>query len=572
MRRRKISSDFRIYFLIFLFFLLAAASISRLFFLQIRNHSYYKELANKQHIRERILPAKRGEIFFSDEVNFLAKNQGYLRVAVVPKEIEKPRELAKILNTLLEKEENKILEKISDLEDPWVIIGEIFLDKASEIENIKGVYFESDLKRYYPQNEIASNIIGFYGYDKTGKKRVGQYGIEGYLEKELKGKDGFRRGIVDGKGKEIFSSFNKIQLPLDGAKIILTLDHNIQYFIEEKLKEVVEKYKAEGGTIIVSNPKTGEILAMASLPNFNSNKYNEVEDQSYFRNPAVEIPFEPGSIFKCITLAMALEEKVINPETKYIDSGAIKIDNWTIRNSDNKVYGEKTMVNVLEFSINTGAVFAQQKLGGEKFKEYIQKFGFGEKTNIELVNESKGNIINVLNPPSNKKLIEYANASFGQGIGVTPIQFITAMSAITNQGRMMKPQIIKKIIYSDGKEEEFKPKIIREVISPETASKVTAMMISTIKNGHAKRAEIEGYLIAGKTGTAQIPDLEKGGYLPDQTIHSFVSFAPAFDPKFLLFLKIEKPQGVRYAAESLAPLARDIKNYLFSYYGIEPEK
>lgn len=566
------SNNSRLYFLFFLFTLLFATIISRLFYIQIAKESHYKRLANAQQVKKDTLFAQRGKVFFADEATFLAKNQGYERIAVVPKEVEDLEELAEILAKIFEKDKTEILEKISVKNDPWVIVGEIPIDKTEELNGIKGIYFEPNLERYFPQGEIASHIVGFYGYDKDGNKRVGQYGTEGYYQKELAGRDGFREGIVDGKGEEIFSSFNKTEYPVDGDDFILTLDQNIQIFIEKKVKEIFEKYTPKNATIIVAQPRTGEILAAASLPNFNPNKYQETENMQVFQDPLVSLPFEPGSVFKPITMAAAMEEGVVFPQTTYVDTGEVKIGGYTIRNSDLKAHGTQTMTQVLELSLNTGAVFAQQKLGGEKFTEYVKKFGFGKITNTDLANEKPGNINNILNPRSNEKLIEYANASFGQGIAVTSVQIIQAFSAIANQGRMVEPHIVKKIIHPDKTVEEIKPEEISQVISPETASKLTAMMVSTVKNGYSKKAGVEGYLIAGKTGTAQIPDIERGGYFSDKTIHSFINFAPAFDPQFMVFLKMDEPHGPKFSSESLTPTAKEINQFLFSYFGIPPEE
>jgi len=495
------------------------------------------------------------------------------KIAVAPREVEDFQELAEKLSLVLKLEKEEIFKKISDKSDPWIEIGEIPIEKAELLYDTKGLHFEADFKRYYPQQEIASHVIGFLNKEKNG-----QYGVEGYYNKELKGQDGFWRGVVDAKGEKILSPFNKIQDPVDGDDIVLTLDFNIQVFIEKKLKEVVKKHGAKGGTIIVAQPKTGEILGMTSLSslssrkNFNPNKYNLIrkEEMDVFKNLVVSVPFEPGSIFKPITMAGALEENIITPQTTYIDKGKVRIGSHVIRNSDLKAHGHKTMTEVLELSLNTGAVFVQQYLGSNKFIKYLQQFGFGKKTEIDLAGEVSGNINNVLQPRSREKLIEYANASFGQGISVSPIQIVQSFCAIANQGKMVRTHIVKKIIHPDGSTDEIKPQVISQVISPETASKLTAMMVSVIKNGYGEKANIKDYLIAGKTGTAQIPDIERGGYFSDKTIHSFISFAPAFDPEFLIFLKLDEPKGIRFSADSLAPLAQEIEQHILTYLRIMP--
>ena len=500
----------------------------------------------------------------------MAESEGTKKVYAAPREIKDPQKLASLLAPLLKKDKEEIFKKISQKEDPWVFLGEVSLDVAEKMKDFIGIHFESNYTRFYPEGKMASHVLGF-----CNKQNQGQYGIEGYFQEILRGKDGFRRGMVDAQRRPIFSPFNEIKDPIDGADIVLTLDYDIQFFVEGKLDELVKKYKPKSATIIVSNPKTGEILAMASRPAFDPNRYFKVKKIEIFKNPAVQIPFEPGSIFKPITMAGALEEKVVTPQTTYIDKGKIKIGRYTIKNADLKAHGKKTMTQVLEYSLNTGAVFVEQKLGNKKFLEYVKKFGFGKKTGIKLFGEKSGNLSNILHPRSKEKKIEFANASFGQGIMVTPIQIVQAFSAIANQGKMMKPYIVKKIIYPDGKEKIFKPKVARQVLSPETALSLTAMMVSVVKNGYGKKAGVKGYLIAGKTGTAQVPwsylGIQKPGY-SGVTIHSFVGFAPAFDPKFLIFLKMDYPKGVRFAADSLAPVFHDIAEYLFTYFGIPPEK
>lgn len=576
MINKKKFQNFRIYFLFIFFILLGAAIIGRLFVLQIRDHEKYKALAENQHLKEEIIYAKRGKILYSDETTVLAENQGVQTIAVAPGEVKDFQKTAEVLSSVVEMSKEEILKKISNKDIPWVILkNNVPLKKTEGVEKLVGVHFVPSFNRFYPQGDIASHIVGFYGFDKDGKTRIGQYGVEEYYQKQLAGKDGFRKGAVDANQRPIFSLRNKIQEPVDGDTLVLTIDLNIQMFIENKVKELIEKYDPLNATIVVLSPKTGEILAMATLPNFDPNNYKKEKDKEVFKNPAI-LAYEPGSIFKPITAAAGIEEKVIMPQTTYYDSGEVKIGNYTIKNSDLKAHGQQTMTNVIELSLNTGAVFIQQKLGRERFASYVQKFGFGKKTGIDLTGEESGNLENILNPPSTEKLIEPANASFGQGITATPIQLLTAFSAIANQGQMVKPFIVKKIIHPNGKEEEIQPEVLGQPISAETASRVTAMMVSSVKNGYSKKAGVDGYLIAGKTGTAQAPwsylGIKRAGY-SDVALQSFINFAPAFNPEFILFLKMDGPKkGPRFSADSLAPMAKDINQYLFSYLGIPPEK
>jgi len=566
----------RLNFLIFIFLILTAGIICRLFFLQIKEYEKYKKLADTQHLKEMEIPAKRGRVFLSDGTTLIAENKGLVNVAVSPREVKNPQELARKLSLALGVSESEILEKIKDKNKVWVVIkNNVVLEKTQNIEGLAGVYLESHLDRFYPLGRMVSHVIGFYGFDSSGKKKVGQYGIEGFYQNELAGKNGFMKGVVDANQNLIFSLKNEVQEPVNGVDLVLTINPDIQTFIEAKLKETFEKYQPRNATFIVFSPKTGEILAMASLPNFDPNEYYKEKDPKVFQNPAL-LSFEPGSIFKPITAAAGIEEGVITPQTTYYDSGAVKIDNFEIKNSDLKAHGNQTMTNVIELSLNTGAVFIQQKLGREKFVEYVKKFGFGKKTGIDLFGEESGDIENIVHPRSNAKLIEAANASFGQGISVTPIQILMAFSAIANQGKMVKPHIVKAIIYPDGKKKIIEPQIVGEPISPETASRVTAMMVSATKNGYSKKAGVDGYLIAGKTGTAEASWVyfgeQKPGY-SGMNIQSFINFAPAFNPEYILLLKMDAPKrGPRFSADSLAPVAREINLFLLNYFGIPPSK
>lgn len=564
------SQNSHLYVLMFLFFSLGATIIGRLFYIQVNQYNHYKELADLQQIDEEDLKAERGEIFFSDESTVLATNIGTKKVFIVPREIKNIEKTSEILADVLKMEKADVFEKASQIDDPWIFLKEIPAIDGEKIKDIAGVHFESYLERFYPREKMASHVLGF-----CNKENKGQYGIEQYWQKELRGVDGYRKGVKDAKGKFILP-LTKIQEPVDGDDLILTLDPNIQLFLEIKTKEIFEKYAPRNATIIVLAPKTGEVLGMASLPNFDPNNYEEKENISVFKNPAI-LAYEPGSIFKPFTAAMAIEEKKVTPQTTYYDSGEIKIGSHTIRNSDLKSHGTQTMTNVIELSLNTGAVFMQQQVGNDKFLDYIKKFGFGTKTGIDLSGEETGSITNILHPQSGDGAIEYANASFGQGISATPIQILTAFTAIANQGQMVKPHLVKKIIHSsDGTEEEIETEVIGQVISAETASRVTAMMVSAVKNGYGKKAEVEGYLIAGKTGTAQASwsylGENKGGY-SSFFIQSFVDFAPAFDPAFIFILKMDAPtKGPQFSSDSLGPFAQEINEYLFNYLGIPPEE
>jgi len=337
----------------------------------------------------------------------------------------------------------------------------------------------------------------------------------------------------------------------------LTVDYSIQFKAEELLKEAGKDLEIDGGEIIVLDPSSGEVLALANTPNFNPNNYSSFTDFSIFKNGATQRIFEPGSIFKPITMASALEEGKVTPQTTYLDEGKIAIGGWTVSNYDNRVYGEQTMTNVLEKSINTGAVFAEQALGHSAFERYLNEFGFFSPSGIDLPE------IYSQNQEFKKGYeINYATASFGQGIEVTPVQLVKAFSAIANNGQMVTPFIVKK----EGVKET-------EVLSSKTAAQLTAMLVSVTENGFAKSARVPGYYVAGKTGTSQVSfsalGIDKRGY-SDKTWQSFIGFAPAFAPKFVILVKLNDPK-TKTAEYSAVPIFQKLAKFIIDYYQIPPD-
>ena len=561
--------DWRIKFLFFFFLVLFGVFVFRLYCLQVVGGDEFSKLAqNQQDIIQKISP-KRGAIFFSDEKTCLAREEKCFIVLIDPfmvdmKNIEKTIEPLGLVLNLNATQKKVLIDKTKEKRREGLHYLKVFNEKISELKkkeiqklDIPGVYFEEGGCRFYPQGELAAHLVGFY---REGSDE-GYYGIEGFYNNILGGVEGKIKGKKDAYGRIIPNYSQVLREVQDGDDLILTIDFSIQSLLESKLQELFEKYGPESATGVIMNPKTGEILAMASLPSFDPNEYNE---EKFLNNFALQA-LEQGSIFKPVTIAAAIEENVISPQTTYKDGGFVIIDNRRINNWDRKGRGTATMINVMEESLNTGAVFAEQKLGKEKFLSYIQKFGFGEKTGIDLQGESPGDIKNLFSP----REIECANASFGQGFSATPVQILQAFSAIANGGEMVRPYVVKKRITPSGKIIETQKEVVGLPISPETAVRVSAMMVSVVKNGYGKRADLEGYLIAGKTGTAQVPDI--GGYSSEVTTHTFVSFAPALDPQFLVYIALLKQRGQIFASESIAPVIKDISSFLLAeYFKIPP--
>ncbi|MEI6529127.1 MAG: penicillin-binding protein 2 [Candidatus Falkowbacteria bacterium] len=441
-------------------------------------------------------------------------------------------------------------------------------EASSSVEfNLPGFGFDLQKYRYYPEKEIASHLLGFVSY--VDEEEKGRYGLEEFFNEELFGKYGSLKSEKAGKSNTIIVNDREYVKPENGADIILTLDRNVQFVACEKLKEAVKKHGASGGSVIILNPKTGAIIAMCSVPDFDPNNYKDVGDIRVYNNPAIFDQYEPGSVFKIVTMSIAIDQNKVTPSTTYKDEGRIMINGWPkpISNSDYDTKGGHGIVDmntVLENSLNTGAIFAMLQVGPKVFSDYVKNYGFGERSGIELGSESPGNIDNLLKTKIRE--IDAATASFGQGIAVTPLQMIMPYQTIANKGVFMKPYIVKTIIKNDGTREEIVPKQIRRVISTRTADTMSAMLVNVVEKGHSNKAYIQGYYIGGKTGTAQIATA--GGYLKNEYIHTFIGIAPIEDPVFVMLTKMDSPKDVTYAEGSVVPLWKDIADYMLKYYQV----
>lgn len=549
--------NWRLNLLLILFLGLGTLLLIRLFSLQISKNDFYLALAQgQQNIPEAVL-GPRGKIFCHDKKKLvpLALNLNSDFCYVIPFKIpqEKREEVAQNLSHILDLDKEQILEKLEN--ESFIKLKENLSE--SEVQELRkmespGVYLGEELLRSYPEKFLASHVIGFLGADQEGK-----YGIESFYEEILQGKESFQKGERGNFGYIFFPEIEEVA----GEDLILTLDYNIQYQAEKLLEEAKEQLSIEGGQILVMNPETGAILTLAEFPNFDPNEYSEwSEDMEIFRSKVVQDLFEPGSVFKPITVAAALNEGKITPETTYYDAGQVKMPGGTIYNYNNTVWGERTMTEVLEISINTGAVFVEKKLGHENFLDYIERFGIFEETGIDLANEVFS---------ENKEFkkgyeINFATASFGQGIQMTPIQLARAFAAVANGGKLILPHLVEEPSFLSGSYES------EEVISQETASKLTEMLVSVVENGFAKRAKVPGYYIAGKTGTAEVPFEHKRGYCKDRTIQTFVGFFPAFNPQFLVLVKLDNPR-TKTAEYSAVPLFQKMAKYIIDYSQIPPD-
>ena len=559
-------SGWRINLIFILIILSGAAIISRLVYVQIIHHDYYQALAQGQQKIFQEVSGDRGEIFLKDENGLkpIVMNKAWEFCYAAPNEIKDKEGTAKTLSQTLSLDENSILEKFKK-EDSFF---ETLKKKLNENEisalknlNLAGIYVNEEKGRYYSLESSAAQLVGFVGGDGNG-----QYGLEGYYQDILKGEDQFQEKERGPFGYLAGLSQNQAE---SGSDLVLTVDYNVQFKAEKLLEKSKEDFDIKEGQILVLDPNSGKIIALANFPNFNPNDYSKEEDLAVFQNQAVQRTFEPGSIFKPITMAAALNEGKITPQTTYKDEGFVKVGGHTISNYHNRSWGQRTMTEVLQYSINTGAMFAEKAVGNQSFLEYIEKFGFFTPTEVDL----QGEVFSTNDGLKKGRDVNFATASFGQGIEVTPIQLARAFAAIANNGKLIKPYIVEKIV-KNGKESEAQTEIqSQSIISQKTASQLTAMLVSVVEEGSAIKTKIPGYYIAGKTGTAQVPwsalGIDKSGY-SNQTIQSFIGFAPAFNPKFLILVVFNNPKTAD-ASQSVVPIFKELAEYIINLWQIPPD-
>lgn len=527
-----------------------------------------KALANRMD--DIPVPAKRGVITDrnGDELVVSISSDS---IYAIPPEVKRgePEKTAQELSKILELDYDEVYKKITKSTNFEYIKTKVDPEISKEIKKLglAGIDVVEESQRVYPKGRLASHILGIVGRDNVGLE-----GLENKYDKELAGVPGRIITEKDATGREIPQALHDYEPPVPGNNVVLTIDETIQYFAERELDAIVSQYNPVGATILVMEPKTGEILAMGSRPDFDPAKYNEFPAESR-RNGAIQLNYEPGSVFKIVTSAAALEEGIVTPNSSFYDPGYIVVGDrrvkcWRYPRS----HGAETFTQVVQNSCNPGFVKVGLDMGKEKFYKYINAFGFGAKTGVNLAGEAAGIII----PEKKVTPINLATISIGQSISVTPLQMITAMSAVANDGVLMKPQIVKEIRDSKGKViKKIQPEQVRPVVSKSTAVQLRGILESVVSEGTGNRAYLEGYRVAGKTGTAQ--KAGKGGYVQGKYIASFGGFAPADDPKIAILVVIDEPrtyehQGGVIAAPAFKNIAKDTLRYLNVTPQLSPEE
>ena len=523
----------------FLFFHLYQVQISH-------NHLYRAQAESQYAASLGLASANRGTIFFTDkDGNRLpaAINKDFPVVYAVPSAIDDATGTAAKVADILGQPAAALAAQFSRKSSSYALLDKNPTDdEVTKIQgaNLKGVYVEPVTRRFYPFGALAAQVLGFVGPNAADNGTSGKYGVEKFYDDALSGR------AADGPDPTAAL----------GEDITLTIDPTVQAEGEHLIQNLVTDWRARRASMIVEDPETGRILAMGSVPSFDPNAYASTTDISRFMNPLVQEIYEPGSVMKIMTMAAGIDTNVITPQTTYYDTGTLKLDGYTIHNWDLKAHGLVTMTDAIEGSLNTGSAFAEQKTGNAVFERYLEQFGFDARTGIDLPGELSGDLRQLA---PGKPQINFATASFGQGIAATPIEVLQALAAIANHGTLMRPYLNA----ADA------PQVLGTPVSTDTAAKAAGMMVAAVDT--AKIAAIPGFSVAGKTGTAQVPDHTHGGYTGD-VIDTYVGFTPSSNPKFIILLKLDEAAGAPHAADTVVPAFREFAQFLINYYHTPPDR
>lgn len=558
--------------IIFTIFLVVCIFVTKLFLLQIVHSETYSSKADRQYSTPSSSLFERGTIYFQRKdgelVSASTQSSGF-KLAINPTKIDNAELIYNKLSEIIYIDREKFIERASKKDDPYEeVVNRLSKEEADAISALKieGLSIFREKWRFYPGGDLASHILGFVGY--KGEELGGRYGLERQYEDVLK-----RGGSTPYVNffAEVFSNINDSFFNKENKKgdIVTTIEPTVQGFLEKTLGEVKEKYDAKSVGGIIMNPKDGSIYALSALPSFDPNNFSDASSNSIFSNPLVENVLEFGSVVKPLVMSAGLDTGVITAYTKYNDTGSVIVEKKEIFNFDKKGRGVVTMQDVLGQSLNTGMVFVERQLGKENMRDYLFSFGIKEKTGIDLPNETNGLVSNLNSP----REIEYANASFGQGIAIAPINLIRALSSLGNGGKLVVPHVVDRIKYENGTEEKFVYPTTDTKITKETSEEITRMLVGVMDEFlQSGKGKIDRYSVAVKTGTAQVADTVNGGYYKDKHTHSFFGYFPAYDPKFIILFYVTEPKGVQYASVTWANPFIEMTKFLINYYEIPPDR
>ncbi len=567
MAAAKINMRRRMTFILIMTLLCLAAVVVKLFIIQFVQGSFLQEQAKTYRTRSLTVSASRGTIYDA-KGNKMAVSLTADSVGVYTSQVKasgREHEIAETLAGLLEMDFESVYQRITSSSSFVWIKRKVDFEVSNLIqyENLPGVTIVEETQRYYPFGTLAAHVLGFAGVDNQGLE-----GVELSLEDWLVGEDGSIVGLYDANEQAIPQTDYDYVAPVDGNDVYLTIDSNIQYFCERELaKLMASDTPPKRAGIIIMDPDTGAIVAMACSDPYDPNSWDDYESSSW-RNWLVSDSYEPGSTFKTITLATALEEGTVTPSSSFYDSGSIRVANANIGCWASVPHGQQTLAEAVSNSCNPAFVQIAQSIENKQsglFYSYIESFGFNALTGVDLPGEATG----IIQAESNRGPVEIATTGIGQGIAVTPIQLITAVCAIANDGILLEPQIVSQVRDGEDVIYEMQTKEVRRVISAETAQTVRSMMEGVITDGSGKNAAIDGYRIAGKTGTAQ--KAENGVYASGKYVASFIGMVPAEDPELVCLVVVDEPSGVYYGSQVAAPIFKSVMSDTLRYLGIEPD-
>ena len=554
----------------FVIILFSGTVLTRLFWVQVVHGDYYGAVAERQYVTPAGDLFERGTIYFmrkDGELISAATQASGFKLAINPSKITDSTNVYEEISKIIPLAQEDFFLKAGKTNDPYEEVAlRLTKEKADAISALKipGVNIFKEKWRFYPGESMAAHALGFVGY--KGDELGGRYGLERQYDRLLS------RGVNEPYVNffaEVFSNIQKSFHEEDKeGDIVTTIEPQVQSFLGGKLAEVKDKYNADSIGGIIMNPRDGSIYALTALPDFDPNKFSEAKNNLIFGNPLVESVLEFGSVVKPLVMAGALDAGVVTAKTTYTDNGSVWVEQKEIFNFDKKGRGPgTTMQDVLNQSLNTGMVFVEQKLGKKNIREYLLSYGIKDRTGIDLPNETSSLISGILTSP---REIEYANAAFGQGIALSPIELTRALASLSNGGELVVPHVVSEIKYTDGTSKKIAYPSVSSKITPETSEEITRMLVTVMDKGIGK--PLEHWSVAAKTGTAQVADNVQGGYYTDRHTHSFFGYFPAYDPQFIIFMYAVNPKGVQYAATTWSDPFLDITKFLLNYYNIPPDR
>jgi cell division protein FtsI/penicillin-binding protein 2 len=570
----------------FIIFFIGLLLIGRLFYLQVIRHGHYNDMAIAEHQKKFVIPASRGNLYFrdSDEVVPAVLNTTVYTLYADPKEVKHTDEVVNKISANLKIDRSKISNLLKTPNTSYVVlakrlskeqVNQLFKDKSK----LQGINVTPIPQRVYPEGQLAAQVLGF-----VNDEGIGQYGIESALNKRLSGQAGQLKAITDVSGVPLSldDATNIAQLPKNGEDLVMTIDRNIQAKAEEALQNGLKKSSATKGSVIVMDPSTGAVKAMANFPTYDPAKYYAVDGDAYskFQNRVVSDQYEAGSVIKVLTMSAGINEGVVRKDSTYFNAGFVQVDDAKIKNVEQSVNGTRTMTDVLKFSLNTGVVHVLSQLGGgsinaqarEKLYDYFANhYGFGEVTGIEQAGEGSGSVYGPHTAQGNN--VRYSNMSFGQGVGVTMVQTAAAFSSVVNGGSYFQPHIVEGVMKEDGSIDSKEPKPKRtNVVTADTSAQITEMMRTAVRESPAVASYMRpGYNVGGKTGTSQTIDPTTGKYTDVNTVGSYLGFGGDEKPRYVIMVRVDDSKLAGFSGSAAAaPIFGEISNWLIDYYNIKP--